>query len=467
MSAQDRLRSFGESFTELLRLPRAFWIVNLTYTFDGFAYFGILALLPPFLTRALGLSDTLATNLVGAFAMAVTLFQFGFGSYSERFGVRKALLAAFLILAGGRFLLAGSVAANQHGLGLLVVVISLFTMAAGEGVAQTANYSGLKQYSNEKTSAVGFGLNYAMFNMGIMLAGFASSWIRVGVDDKEASAWLAPLQTITSNGTVAVFLVCAGVTVLALLGGLLFFTRKAEADKLRPEDEKRIQETRTAASKKPLMERLKASPFGDKRFTFFVFILFPARTMFAHQIHTIGLYILRAYPKDVGDKMEWFSNVVNPLVVFVTVPLIAAVTKKMSMVRLMLVGTLVTALPTFLLMLPERWEFLLTYVVIFSLGEALWQPRFYQFAADLAPEGMMGAYMAAANLPWLLAKWTTGIYAGAMLSIFCPENGPRNAGTMWAIYGAFALVSPIGLWMARGWLEAGLKTKHEEAPAAV
>lgn len=466
MSAQDRLRSFFESFTELLRLPRAFWIINLTYTLDGFAYFGILALLPPFLTRDLGLSDTLATNLVGAFAMAVTLFQFGFGSYSERFGVRKSLLAAFLILAGGRFMLVGSPEAGRHGLGLALVVLSLFTMAAGEGIVQTANYSGLKQYSNEKTSAVGFGLNYAMFNLGIMAAGFASSWIRVGVDDREASTLLAPLQRMTTSGTIAVFFVCGLVTLLGVVGAGVFFSRKAEADKLRPEDEKRIAEGRSEAKKKPLMERLRSSPFGDKRFTFFVFVLFPARTMFAHQIHTIGLYILRAYPKDVGDKMEWFSNVVNPLVVFITVPIIAAVTKKMSMVRLMLLGTLVTALPTFLLVLPERWEFLLTYVVVFSLGEALWQPRFYQFAADLAPEGMMGAYMAAANLPWLLAKWTTGIYAGAMLSVFCPENGPRHAGTMWAIYGAFALVSPLGLWLARHWLEAGLKTKHEPTPAA-
>jgi dipeptide/tripeptide permease len=109
MDQAGRVRGFLEGFRDLLRLPRAFWIVNLTYALDGFAYFGVLMLLPPYLTRGLGISDTLATNLVGAFAMAVTLFQFGFGSYSERFGVRKALLGSFVILALGRLLLGGSI----------------------------------------------------------------------------------------------------------------------------------------------------------------------------------------------------------------------------------------------------------------------------------------------------------------------------------------------------------------------
>ena len=454
-----RPQAFFRAFSDLLKLPRAFWIINLTYALDGFAYFGVLVLLPPFLTRGLGISDTLATNLTGAFAMLVTLFQFGFGSYSERFGVRRALTWSFVILAAGRLLLVAAGKSGGGATGLIIVIAALLVMSIGEGVIQTANYSGLKQYTDERTGALGFGLNYALYNAGIMIAGFASSWIRVGVDEliegKPGDAALGPLVR-TGSGMSAVFLVCGLVTLVSVAVCWLWFSRRAEAEKLRPEDETRIVASRAAEKKLSLRERFRQSPFADARFTFFVFMLFPARTMFAHQIHTLGLYILRAYPKDVGDRMEWFNNVANPLVVFVSVPIIAALTRGTSMVRLMLVGTLVTALPTFLLVLPERWEILLAYVTIFSLGEALWQPRFYQFAADLAPEGKMGAYMAAANLPWLLAKWTTGWYAGAMLGVFCPETGSRRPGVMWAIYGAFALVSPLGLLVARRWLEAGI-----------
>lgn len=459
------VRAFVRAFLELGRLPRAFWIVNLTYALDGFAYFGVLVLLPPFLVRGLGISDAWATNLTGAFAMAVTLFMFGFGSYSERFGIRRALLGSFAILVLGRLLLVGSSWPASKTVAVAVVVLALLVMAIGEGVIQTANYSGLKQYSDERTSAMGFGLNYALFNLGIMVSGFASSWIRVGVDDG-GEPLLAPLGRASGgSGMVAVFLTCAAVTALGVVACLLTFSRRAEADKLRPEDEARIVADRAALARKTWRERLRESPFADRRFTFFVFVMFPARTLFAHQIHTIGLYILRAYPKEVGDRMEWFSNVVNPLVVFVTVPILAALTRRTGMVRLMIIGSLVTALPTFLLALPERWEILLAYLVVFSLGEALWQPRFYEFAADLAPEGKMGAYMAAANLPWLLAKWTTGWYAGAMLSTFCPEEGPRRPGIMWAIYGAFALTTPLLLLLARRWLEAGLRTSAKDPPA--
>jgi hypothetical protein len=207
------------------------------------------------------------------------------------------------------------------------------------------------------------------------------------------------------------------------------------------------------------MHRIRNGPFGDARFTFFIFILLPARTLFAHQIHTLTLYIVRTYPKEVQDKSEWFSNVINPVIVCIFTPIIAVFTRHMNMYRLMLVGTLVTAIPTILLCFGEYWFTLATYVAIFSFGEALWQPRFFQFAADLAPEGKMGSYMAAANIPWLIAKVGVGLYAGWMLEVFCPVSGPQHAGAMWAINGAIALISPIGLWLARDWLRAGLHVK--------
>jgi hypothetical protein len=36
---------------------------------------------------------------------------------------------------------------------------------------------------------------------------------------------------------------------------------------------------------------------------------------------------------------------------------------------------------------------------------------------------------------------------------------------MWLIYGCIAMTSPIGLWLARKWVMAGLATKP--APASV
>jgi uncharacterized membrane protein (DUF2068 family) len=40
---------------------------------------------------------------------------------------------------------------------------------------------------------------------------------------------------------------------------------------------------------------------------------------------------------------------------------------------------------------------------------------------------------------------------------------PRNllhTETLWLVYGIIAMASPIGLWLARKWVMAGLHVKH-------
>ena len=70
--------------------------------------------------------------------------------------------------------------------------------------------------------------------------------------------------------------------------------------------------------------------------------------------------------------------------------------------------------------------------------------------------------MGLANIPWLLAKGTTGIYSGWILATYCPDKTPAaelHTSTMWLIYSCIAMTSPIGLWLARKWVMAGLHTQ--------
>ena len=200
-------------------------------------------------------------------------------------------------------------------------------------------------------------------------------------------------------------------------------------------------------------------PFTNVRFIFFIFMLLPVQTLFAHQFLTMPLYVLRAYPESVGDRMEWIVNWINPGIIFLGVPIAAALTRRANVYTMMIVGTGVSALPTFLLCGGPDLSLLLTYLVVFSIGEALWQPRFLQYAAELAPEGKVAQYMGLASIPWLMAKATTGFYSGYMLSRYCPEDGVQDTPTMWLIYGFIALASPIGLLLGRSWVMSGLHDK--------
>ena len=108
----------------------------------------------------------------------------------------------------------------------------------------------------------------------------------------------------------------------------------------------------------------------------------------------------------------------------------------------------------------------ISYFVIFSIGEALWSARFLEYASELAPAGRVAQYMGLANVPWLLAKGTTGLYSGYLLATFCPKHSPpaqMHTGTLWLIYACIAMTSPIGLWLGRNWVHRGLR--HAERPA--
>ena len=58
-----------------------------------------------------------------------------------------------------------------------------------------------------------------------------------------------------------------------------------------------------------------------------------------------------------------------------------------------------------------------------TVGEAMWSPRFLQYAAEIAPEGRTGEYMGVAQLPWFLTKMIVPIYSGWFLLHYCPEPG--------------------------------------------
>lgn len=206
-------------------------------------------------------------------------------------------------------------------------------------------------------------------------------------------------------------------------------------------------------------------PLSDYRFSYFIFILIFVQTLFAHNWLTIPYYLDRVFRGSfVSDYFELFSNV-NPILIFILAPIVAGLTARANVYRMMIIGTMVMALPTFLLAItPNVWLFL-TYVLLMSIGEAMWQPRFLQWIAEIAPEGKTGLYMGIGQFPWFLTKFCTGLYSGYFVAKYIPqpETGlAANSETMWLIYAFIAMISPIGLILAKGWMEKGMREKHAD-----
>ncbi len=200
-----------------------------------------------------------------------------------------------------------------------------------------------------------------------------------------------------------------------------------------------------------ILKRRKDHPFNNSKFVFFIFILIPVQTLFAHNWLTLPYYINRAFGGTfVGEQFEFFSNI-NPILIFVLSPVVAALTCRAKVYSMMIWGTFVMALPTFLLTIGPSPELLLLYILLMSVGEAMWQPRFLQWVAEIAPKGKTGAYMGIAQFPWFLTKVLTGVYSGYFLERYCPMVGPHSTSMMWLIYGFIALVTPFSLLAARRW----------------
>lgn len=433
--------SLSETFRILFAASRGFWLINMVNFGDGIAYFGILTLLTRFLGTRLHVSDGNTGYIVSLFTGLVTLFMFGGGFVSDRLGVRRALTWSLGIIGIGRCLL--SVSPVLENLGHTAGVVGLLLMALGTGVLQPALYAGVKEYTDARTATIGYGLLYAIMNLGIVAENFISPWIRtsdVFVDNR--------LMRVVGLGwgIDGVFWTCVAITGFMLLVHLTFFTRRVE-------ETERLAVDATVGDDCPrtFVERMRELPFLDGRFMFFIFILLPVRTLFAHQFLTVPDYVFRAFPKEVGARFEWISGL-NPLIIVIFVPLIAAMTRKVRVIDMMIAGTSLTALTTFVLVPGPRLSALLTYVVLFSLGEAMWSSRFLEYVADLAPSGKVGAYMGLAGIPWFLAKFTTGLYSGRMLERFVPEHGVQDTSTLWLIYACIACISPIALVLARRWI---------------
>ena len=514
-ATQEKELSLLETLKILFGASKAFWLVNMVNFGDGIAYFGVLTLLTRFLGADLGMTDQMSGFSVSLFTGLVTLFMFGGGFVSDKLGVRNALTFSLAIMLIGRaglvlspkLLTAEAVFPFDLTPAHVSALISLVLLAFGSGVIQPALYAGIKEFTDPRTASVGYGLLYAIMNLGIVAENFLSPFVRANEPFMKMGD-----RTIhgLGLGIQGVYWMVVGITALMLVVHLALFTGRVEKE-CRLTANVMSKEDAAAEAAKSWQQKLAELPFLDMRFMFFIFILLPVRTLFAHQFLTMPDYIFRAFPPEVGAKFEWINGL-NPLIIVIFVPTIAAMTRKVSVLTMMIIGSWISALTTFMLVPGPNLNSLLLYVIIFSFGEAVWSSRFLEYVADLAPAGKIGAYMGLAGIPWFLAKFTTGLYSGYMLNRFCPAPETswltlpqsilggdvgtvlglnhvmailpvlpqgvdwrhvfnvlvlgHDTSTLWMIYGCIACISPIGLMLGKSWIEAANKHAADAAKAA-
>ncbi len=230
-----------------------------------------------------------------------------------------------------------------------------------------------------------------------------------------------------------------------------------------------------------LFQRLISQSAFYRLLAFFLFIGF---------LKAIFLQMDYVFPKWGIRELGLYAPVgkisaINAVMIIFLAPVVGALTQKYAAYRMVVVGGVICSAGVFIMALPTQWfqpaaqsvigqwlghgylgvhgsihpYYIMAalYLTVFSIGEAFYSPRVYEYAAAIAPKGQEASYGSLAYLPFLVGKILVGA-GGWLLAAFCPEHGPRRSGTMWLIFALAASVAPIGLVSLRRYIrvpEAG------------
>jgi POT family proton-dependent oligopeptide transporter len=450
---KNPLREIIDPFVNLITAPRALWGINISYLIEGLTYFGVLGLLAIYFNTYVGLDDVEADLMVGFLTGGITLAMLFLGGTVDWIGVRKALLISLFFFLIGRILLSLAPDIGISGMWNsthLIAMCGIMGIILGLGIYQPACYAAVKKFASPQYAAIGYAMLYALMNLGGFLPGLISPPVR------------------KAYSIIGVFWVYVALTAIEIILVIIILSKKTikettarAAAESGSGDESEEDESDTPTEfREKLRYYRKNIPLRDVRFMFFIFILIPVQTLFAHNWLTLPQYFSRAFTGVVSENFEFFVNF-NPLLIFILAPIVAAFTAKKDTYKMMIIGTTVMSTPTFFLALGPSLLNVFAYLIIMTIGEAMWQPRFLQWIAEIAPKNMTGIYMGIGQFPWFLTKIITSLYSGWFLMKYIPAGVPPDqlhSGTMWLIYGCIAILSPIALLLARGWM--GKRISH-------
>jgi MFS family permease len=514
------MQEITQPFIDLVRAPRALWGVNLAYTIEGLSYFGILTYLAihfsDFIFKGVEHADIWSHEMVMVLTAGIAISMVLLGFVPDKFGPRRALIFSFAFLLIGRIIMSAAptiLGMQPNGLWSplhLTTMLGILFVVIGYGVYQPAAYTAVRQFTTPKTASMAYAMLYALMNAGSSLVMFAFLFR----DDRFLGLGI--------NGTFWIF---TGLTLVSLVLTIVLLSKKTVADAIdRAKTESAAiaaEERAKEPEKKPeslpasdnshrvpvtawiilfgiiaaivlrvpdpwriylsvaallvplviallpqqmnraVVRRIAQHPMADARFFFFIFALMPVQTLFTYNWLVLPQYISRAYSGWIGNYYEIASNA-NPVLIFILVPVITALTYKRNVYSMMIAGTFVMASSAFILAFGASPATLTAYIILMTIGEAMWSARFLQYATEIAPPERAGQYQGVAQLPWFLTKFLVPLlYSGQMMERYCPETGTQNTGTMWLIFGLIAIVSPITLILMRRWMSKGFKTKHE------
>ena len=385
MSFSQRLKEIRVGF------GRPFWVANVTELFERLAYYGASAVLAIYLSEQLHFSKELTGWMMGIFGFVVWFLPVLGGSLADRFGFRRALMFAYLVMTVGYFLL-GSLsapwmqAARRALTDKWLVLGILMIPALGPAVVKPCVAGTTARASAENVRSIGYSIYYTIVNIGGTLG--------------PVMAWLVRKQL--GLGMANVFRVSALSVFLMFLATLLFFREPATPG------EQQVESVGAAVRNMFVV-------LGNFRFVLFLLIFSSFYIVFWQEFVSAPLF-LRGYVDRNANADLLLS--IDALTVICFQILVAYLTRKIPAFPAMTLGLLISSLSWLILAIHPTTIGLIAALVVLALGEITQSSRYYEYISRLAPSGQQGLYMGYAFLPIAIGYFVAGPLGGYLLHQF-------------------------------------------------
>jgi len=416
----------------LFSFPKNFWTVIVMEFFERGSYYGVRSILSVYLVMAvadggLGFSKSSVGVITSTFQPMLYLLPIVAGAIADRFGYRKTLMFAFVVMSIG-YLLTSMMTSYS------LVFAALILMVVGAGTFKPIISGTIARVTDKTNSTLAFGIFYWTINLGAFLFPLI----------------LVPILKQYSYSYV--FIMAAVGTGWLLI--LNFFVYK---EPQKPANTKSL----------PIVLKEAFLVLKDFRFILMIVIYSGFWILYFQQFDSVLWYF-----KDYVDKAP-INNAVNGFLgLFMTNPnwqfdvehvtvinagtiillqiFVSNIVKNKKALPTMITGIAIGTLGISILAISTHPFVFIAGIFIFSVGEMTAHPKFISYVGLIAPEDKKAVYLGYSFLYGVLGSGIGGIL-GANLYVHFVDN-LKNPTMLWLIFAMIGVATIVGLLLFNKYL---------------
>ncbi len=415
--------------------PLNYWVVIIMEFFERGSYYGLMSILSVYLVNdpdkgGLGVSFEQAGLISSVTKPLLYLLPILSGAIADRYGYRKLLMFAFVVMSIGYYL-------SGRSTGYESVFASLLLMNIGAGFFKPLISGTIARTTNEKNSSLGFGIFYWAINLG---------------------AFIFPLILVPVLKGISysyIFYMAAIAT-----GSLLFLNIFLYKEPDKPKTTKSLGEVLMGA----------VMVLKDFRFVLMIVIYSMFWILYFQMFDSVLWYVndyVDATPLNVQvnrflslfvEHPQWkfdveHITVINAGVIICLQFLVSSIVKNFKALPTMITGIAFGSLGMVILSFSSGIWVLISGIVVFTLGEMTAHPKFLSYVGLIAPEDKKALYLGYSFLYGVIGSGVGGIL-GAKLYVHFVGNLQQPA-VFWLIFAGIGGLTIIGLLLYNRFIAPG------------